>query len=101
MVEIDGESIAHLHRLFPELHGRILREDFLRMDLSSYYRGDFCIIGNYPYNISSQIFFKLLDHRESVPCCSGMIQKEVVERMIASPGSKTYGILTTDRKSVV
>lgn len=94
VVEIDGESIAHLHRLFPELHGRILREDFLRMDLSSYYRGDFCIIGNYPYNISSQIFFKLLDHRESVPCCSGMIQKEVAERMIASPGSKTYGILS-------
>ncbi|MFA7155597.1 MAG: 16S rRNA (adenine(1518)-N(6)/adenine(1519)-N(6))-dimethyltransferase RsmA, partial [Proteiniphilum sp.] len=67
---------------------------FLQMDLSVHYSGSFCLIGNYPYNISSQIFFKLLEYRESVPCCTGMIQKEVAERMTASPGSKTYGILS-------
>jgi len=94
VVEIDRESIAYLNEHFPALKGRIIEEDFLRMDLSKLYSGSFCIIGNYPYNISSQIFFKVLDNKESVPCCAGMIQKEVAERMVASPGSKTYGILS-------
>ncbi len=94
VVEIDRESVAYLKEHFPALNGRILEQDFLRMDLSTLFSESFCLIGNYPYNISSQIFFKLLDHRESVPCCAGMIQKEVAERMTASPGSKTYGILS-------
>ncbi|MDD2246167.1 MAG: 16S rRNA (adenine(1518)-N(6)/adenine(1519)-N(6))-dimethyltransferase RsmA [Proteiniphilum sp.] len=94
VVEIDRESIDYLNEYFPELQGRILQQDFLRMNFTEYYDGSFCIIGNYPYNISSQIFFKVLDNKNSIPCCSGMIQKEVAERMIASPGSKTYGILS-------
>ncbi|ULB35366.1 MULTISPECIES: 16S rRNA (adenine(1518)-N(6)/adenine(1519)-N(6))-dimethyltransferase RsmA [Proteiniphilum] len=94
VAEIDRESIAYLNEHFPELHGKILQQDFLRMNFNEYYDGSFCIIGNYPYNISSQIFFKVLDNKDFIPCCSGMIQKEVAERMIASPGSKTYGILS-------
>ncbi len=94
VVEIDRESVDYLNKHYPALQGRILREDFLQMDLRTYYSGEFCIIGNYPYNISSQIFFKVLDNKEFVPCCTGMIQKEVAERMIASPGSRTYGILS-------
>jgi len=94
VVEIDRESVAYLKEHYPILEGKILEQDFLRMDLSQYFDTPFCIIGNYPYNISSQIFFKVLDNKDSVPCCSGMIQKEVAERMVASPGSKAYGILT-------
>lgn len=94
VVEIDFESIAYLNEYFPELKGRIIQQDFLKMDLKQLYDGNFCIIGNYPYNISSQIFFKVLDYKESIPCVAGMIQKEVAERMAASPGSKTYGILS-------
>ena len=94
VVEIDRESVAYLKEHYPILEGKILEQDFLRMDLSQYFDTPICIIGNYPYNISSQIFFKVLDNKDSVPCCSGMIQKEVAERMVASPGSKAYGILT-------
>ncbi|MEA4916651.1 16S rRNA (adenine(1518)-N(6)/adenine(1519)-N(6))-dimethyltransferase RsmA [Proteiniphilum sp.] len=94
VVEIDRESVTYLKEYYPTLEGRILEQDFLRMDLEQQFDTPFCIIGNYPYNISSQIFFKVLDHKETIPCCSGMIQKEVAERMIASPGSKAYGILT-------
>lgn len=94
VVELDMESVDYLEQNFPALEGRILCEDFLRLDLSELFDGQFCVIGNYPYNISSQIFFKVLDYREHVPCCSGMIQKEVAERLAAGPGSKTYGILS-------
>lgn len=94
VVELDMESVDYLEQNFPTLEGRILCEDFLRLDLSKLFPGQFCVIGNYPYNISSQIFFKVLDFREHVPCCSGMIQKEVAERLAAGPGSKTYGILS-------
>lgn len=94
VVEIDRESVAYLKEHYPSLNGKILEQDFLRMDLTHYFDVPFCIIGNYPYNISSQIFFKVLDNKDSVPCCSGMIQKEVAERMVASPGSKAYGILS-------
>ncbi|HLW10673.1 MAG TPA: 16S rRNA (adenine(1518)-N(6)/adenine(1519)-N(6))-dimethyltransferase RsmA [Fermentimonas sp.] len=94
VVEIDIESVSYLKEHFPELEGKIIQTDFLKMNLGDYYNTEFCIIGNFPYNISSQIFFKVLDNKESVPFCSGMIQKEVAERMIASPGSKTYGILS-------
>lgn len=94
VVEIDRESVAYLREHLPELNGRIIEQDFLRMNFSQYYPDAFCVIGNYPYNISSQIFFKVLDNKDNIPCCSGMIQKEVAERMIAPPGSKTYGILS-------
>lgn len=94
VVELDGESVDYLERNFPQLEGRIIADDFLRLDLGSIYDGPFCIIGNYPYNISSQIFFKVLDYRDRVVCCSGMLQKEVAERITAKPGSKTYGILS-------
>lgn len=95
VVELDLESVDYLEQNYASLEGRILAEDFLRLDLSSLFQGKpFCVIGNYPYNISSQIFFKVLDYKEHVPCCSGMIQKEVAERLAAGPGSKTYGILS-------
>lgn len=94
VVELDLESVDYLEQNFPALEGKILAEDFLRLDLSKLFSGQFCVIGNYPYNISSQIFFKVLDYKEHIPCCSGMIQKEVAERLAAGPGSKTYGILS-------
>ncbi|MBQ8530255.1 MAG: 16S rRNA (adenine(1518)-N(6)/adenine(1519)-N(6))-dimethyltransferase RsmA [Parabacteroides sp.] len=94
VVELDMESVDYLEQNFPALQGRILAEDFLRLDLSKLFPDQFCVIGNYPYNISSQIFFKVLDYKEQIPCCSGMIQKEVAERLAAGPGSKTYGIIS-------
>lgn len=94
VVELDMESVAYLEEHFPELKGRILPADFLKLDLGKVFSGDFCVIGNYPYNISSQIFFKVLDYKDRIPCCSGMLQKEVAERLAAGPGSKTYGILS-------
>ncbi len=94
VVELDVESVAYLSVHFPELNGRILGEDFLKCDLSTLFPDKFCVIGNYPYNISSQIFFKVLDYKDRIPCCSGMIQKEVAERLASPPGSKAYGILS-------
>lgn len=95
VVEIDSESVTYLDEELPELKGRIIEGDFLKMDLSELMGGKpFCVIGNYPYNISSQIFFKVLDYKDLIPCCSGMLQKEVAERLAASPGSKVYGILS-------
>lgn len=95
VVELDRESVDYLTRNFPQLDGRIIGEDFLRLGLDRLFAGrQFCVIGNYPYNISSQIFFKVLDHRDRITCCSGMLQKEVAERIAAAPGSKTYGILS-------
>ncbi|HLP04945.1 MAG TPA: 16S rRNA (adenine(1518)-N(6)/adenine(1519)-N(6))-dimethyltransferase RsmA [Paludibacter sp.] len=91
-VELDTESVQYLHQHYPQLH--VIEADFLKMDLKSLFPGQFCIIGNFPYNISSQIFFKMLDHKDSIPCLAGMIQKEVAERIAARPGSKTYGILS-------
>lgn len=99
VVEIDNESVEYLTQNFmPALEGRILAEDFLRMDLDRVYppqtAPEICIIGNYPYNISSQIFFKVLDYKDRVTCCSGMLQREVAERLAAAPGTKTRGILS-------
>ena len=92
-IELDHESVDYLKIHFPELH--LIQGDFLRLDLSVLYpEGEFCVIGNYPYNISSQIFFKVLDYKDRIPCCSGMIQKEVAERLAAKPGNKSYGILS-------
>ncbi len=94
VVEIDRESVPYLKEHFPQLGERIIEGDFLKLNLDEYYSQQFCLIGNYPYNISSQIFFRLLDYKNQIPCCSGMIQKEVAERIAAGPGSKTYGILS-------
>ena len=95
VVELDDESVRYLQLNFPALDGRIIAEDFLKLDLHRIY-GDrpFSIIGNYPYNISSQIFFKVLEYKDQVTCCSGMLQREVAQRIAAGPGSKTYGILS-------
>ena len=95
VVEIDFESVEYLRRTYPELEDSIIEDDFLKMHLDRIFGGSpFVLTGNYPYNISSQIFFKMLDYKELIPCCTGMIQKEVAERMAAKPGSKTYGILS-------
>ena len=95
VVEIDKESVAYLNEKYPDLKKDIVSGDFLRMDLSELFGNrKFVLTGNYPYNISSQIFFKMLDNRELIPCCTGMIQKEVAERMCAAPGSKAYGVLS-------
>jgi 16S rRNA (adenine1518-N6/adenine1519-N6)-dimethyltransferase len=95
VVEIDFESVAFLRENFQALEGRIIEDDFLKMDLHKLFGGSpFVLTGNYPYNISSQIFFKMLDNKDIIPCCTGMIQKEVAERIAAGPGSKTYGILS-------
>ena len=94
-VEIDAESVAYLYERFPKLHENILGEDFLQMDLTQIFDGEqFVLTGNYPYDISSQIFFKMLDYKDLIPCCTGMIQREVALRMAAAPGSKAYGILS-------
>lgn len=95
VVEIDYESIAYLREVFPTLEENIIEDDFLKMRLENLFDGKpFVLTGNYPYNISSQIFFKMLDYKDLIPCCTGMIQKEVAERIAAGPGSKTYGILS-------
>lgn len=96
VVELDGESVSYLKVNYPvALDRRIIEADFLQLHLEDVFGGQsFCLIGNYPYNISSQIFFKVVDYRDLIPCCSGMIQKEVAERLAARPGSKAYGILS-------
>lgn len=98
VVEIDGESVEYLRREFPQLAEgeRILPVDFLATDLAALFPDGrkFCVIGNYPYNISSQIFFHILDYRDRIPCCSGMLQREVAERLAAPPGGRDRGILS-------
>ncbi|MBQ2951552.1 MAG: 16S rRNA (adenine(1518)-N(6)/adenine(1519)-N(6))-dimethyltransferase RsmA [Prevotella sp.] len=95
VVEIDSESVEYLHANYPQLSDNILGEDFLRMDLNKVFDGkQFVLTGNYPYDISSQIFFKMLDNKDLIPCCTGMIQREVAQRMASEPGTKAYGILS-------
>ena len=94
VVELDVESVAHLKTNFPELEGRIIEGDFLKLDLDKLFSTPFAIIGNYPYNISSQIFFKVLDYKDQIPVCAGMVQKEVAERIASKPGKKAYGIIS-------
>ncbi|MCQ2238419.1 MAG: 16S rRNA (adenine(1518)-N(6)/adenine(1519)-N(6))-dimethyltransferase RsmA [Bacteroidaceae bacterium] len=95
VVEIDFESVAYLREHYPALEENIIEDDFLKMKLDRLFDGNpFILTGNYPYNISSQIFFKMLEYKNQIPYCTGMIQKEVAERMAAGPGSKTYGILS-------
>ena len=94
LVEIDGESVDYLLTHFAGMQGKLLQADFLRLKLEKIFPERFSVIGNFPYNISSQIFFKVLDYRESIPEVVCMIQKEVAERIAEGPGSKTYGILS-------
>ena len=95
VVEIDFESVAFLRQHFPSLEDNIIEDDFLKMHLERTFDGKpFVLTGNYPYNISSQIFFKMLDYKDLIPCCTGMIQKEVAERIAARPGNQSYGILS-------
>ena len=92
-IELDRDSVAYLREWYPEL--KLIEGDFLKLDLDRLFpEGDFSVIGNYPYNISSQIFFRVLDYRDRIPVCSGMIQKEVAERIASKPGKKAYGILS-------
>ena len=92
-IELDRESVAYLREWYPELD--LVEGDFLKIDLDKLIpEGEFNVIGNYPYNISSQIFFKILEYKDRIPVCSGMIQKEVAERLASKPGKKAYGILS-------
>ena len=108
VVEIDRESVAYLKERFnwnvreergerkeERGYSNIISADFLQMDLNTVFDGQpFVLTGNYPYDISSQIFFKMLDNKELIPCCTGMIQREVAQRMASAPGTKAYGILS-------
>lgn len=91
-IEIDRESVDYLHSHYPSLH--VIEGDFLQLDLSTLFPNPFAVIGNFPYNISSQILFRVYDNRNRIPELVGMFQKEVAERVVAAPGSKTYGILS-------
>ncbi len=92
--EIDSESVEYLHKHYPDFAPRLIEGDFLKMDLREKFPNGLRVIGNYPYNISSQIFFKVVENRDLVPECVGMIQREVAQRMAEPPGSKSYGILS-------
>ncbi len=93
-VDVDEESVVYLHDKYPEHASRLVLGDFLNLDINTLFSGDFAVIGNFPYNISSQILFKVLDERSRVPELVGMFQKEVAERIAAGPGTKVYGILS-------
>ena len=94
VIELDRESVVYLQAEYPQLSPRIHSTDFLQLDLSKLTRGQFALIGNFPYNISSQILFKALEYKEQVPEVVGMFQKEVAERVASGPGSKKYGIIS-------
>lgn len=91
-IELDAESVEFLKKVFPDL--KVVQGDFLKMNLDDIFPGELALIGNYPYNISSQIFFKVLDYKEKIPVVAGMLQKEVAQRICSKPGSKVYGILS-------
>ncbi|MDA3817175.1 MAG: 16S rRNA (adenine(1518)-N(6)/adenine(1519)-N(6))-dimethyltransferase RsmA [Prolixibacteraceae bacterium] len=94
-LDVDTDSVTYLKEKYPEFAQQIFDADFLKTDLSSFFPdNEFTVIGNFPYNISSQIFFKVLDNKSHIPEVVGMIQKEVAERMAAKPGSKTFGVLS-------
>ena len=94
LIDIDDESVQYLQKKYPQLGNRLLNADFLELDFAAIFNGPLGIIGNFPYNISSQILFKVLDNRQQVVEVVGMFQKEVAERCAAKPGSKEYGILS-------
>ena len=93
-IDIDTESITYLKEKYPQLKDTIIEGDFLKIDLGNYFSGYFAIIGNFPYNISSQILFKVLEHKNQIPEVVGMFQKEVAQRIASKHGSKEYGILS-------
>jgi 16S rRNA (adenine1518-N6/adenine1519-N6)-dimethyltransferase len=92
--DIDTESIEYLKKNYPDQKEKVLYADFLRMDLAGLFPGHFAVIGNFPYNISSQIMFRVLDYRDKIDVVVGMFQKEVAERIAEKPGTKEYGILS-------
>lgn len=94
VIEIDTESVAYLNANQPKVAGKVIMDDFLKMDFDSFSKAPFAIIGNFPYNISSQIYFKVYDNRDQITEVVGMLQKEVAERIASKPGSKVYGILS-------
>jgi len=94
LIDVDDESIEYLADKYPQLGDRLIHGDFLQLDFSKYFGEKMAVIGNYPYNISSQILFKILEERDRVVQMAGMFQKEVAERCVAKPGSKEYGILS-------
>lgn len=94
VVEIDNESIEYLQTNYPQLKERIIANDFLKLNLKNTFNQSIAIIGNFPYNISSQIFFKILENRDQIPEVVGMVQREVAQRIAEKPGTKTYGILS-------
>lgn len=93
-VELDSESVAYLHQHYPEFTPRLMECDFLKMNIAQEFPQGVCVVGNFPYNISSQILFKVLDYRNLVPEVVGMFQKEVAVRVAERPGSRDYGILS-------
>jgi 16S rRNA (adenine1518-N6/adenine1519-N6)-dimethyltransferase len=93
-VEIDKESVSHLKQRWPRLAKQILEMDFLKMDMDVHVNGHFHVIGNFPYNISSQIFFRILEFRQQIPSVVCMVQQEVASRITSPPGSRSYGILS-------
>jgi 16S rRNA (adenine1518-N6/adenine1519-N6)-dimethyltransferase len=93
-LDIDTESVPYLKQHYPEIADHILLEDFLEFDIKKIIKGKFNVIGNFPYNISSQIMFKVLEHKNDVNCVVGMFQKEVALRFAEKPGTKTYGIIS-------
>lgn len=92
--EIDTESVEYLQQHFPELENKIISGDFLKLNLGNHFTGSFAIIGNFPYNISSQILFKVLEHHDQIMEVIGMFQREVAQRISSPPGNKSYGILS-------
>jgi len=94
-VEADRDMVDFLYKNYPKLEGKIISEDFLKVELNEIFENEpFALIGNYPYNISSQIIFKMLDYKDLIPEMVGMFQKEVGDRIVAPPGSKTYGVIS-------
>ena len=93
-VEIDPESVHHLKMKWPDLEGSLIEQDFLKLDIEEFTSGPFHVIGNFPYNISSQILFRILENRQRIPAVVCMIQKEVADRIASPPGSRKYGILS-------
>jgi 16S rRNA (adenine1518-N6/adenine1519-N6)-dimethyltransferase len=93
-LDVDTDSVAYLQQHYPQIANNILLEDFLEYDIKKIMKGKFNVIGNFPYNISSQILFKVLEHRNDVDCVVGMFQKEVALRLAEKPGTKTYGIIS-------
>lgn len=100
VVEADRDMVTYLEKHYPALQERIIPADFMKLDLSQFFKNEqFALIGNYPYNISSQILFKMLDYRDQIPEMVGMFQKEVAERVVAPAGSKTYGVISVLMKA--